>query len=106
MWNSQRQSAGGGEVVVVVGADFEQRVAAEFFQEGAGDLEGDDVFHDDAGGGNGRDVAALPAGFGGFLGVEIDGFQRLAEGGDRFHRAADDDRFAVGHAAFQAAGVV
>src|SRR5262249_32194067 len=78
----------------------------EFFQERAGDLEGDDVLHDHAGGADGGDVGAFPARLGGFLGVQIDALQRLAQGADRLHRAADDDRFAVGHAAFEPAGVV
>ena len=42
----------------------------------------------------------------GCFGVQIDALQRLAERADRFHRAADHDRLAVGHAAFEAAGVV
>jgi len=46
----QRQLAGCGEEVLVIGPDFGQRIAAELLEECPGDLEGDHVFHYDAGG--------------------------------------------------------
>ncbi len=42
----------------------------------------------------------------GWSGAQVDAGQRLAQGADRLHRPADDDRLAVGHAALDAAGVV
>ena len=41
-----------------------------------------------------------------FAAEQVDGGQRLGEGRDRLEGAAHDDRFAVGHAAFEATGAV
>jgi hypothetical protein len=93
-------------IALVVALEFAEAVASEFFEEAAGDGEGDHGLGGDSGGGDDADVGALVGGFGGFAGFEGDGGEGAAEGRDGLEVAADDEVFAVGDAAFEAAGVV
>ena len=72
----------------------------------AGDGERDHGLGGDAGGGDDADVDALVGGLDRLAGGEADGAERAAQGRDGLEVAADDDVFAVGDAAFDAAGVV
>jgi len=82
------------------------RVTAEARQERARDLERDDILHHHARGGHGADIAALVRTRLRLATAQIDARHALAQGRNRFHRAGDDHRHAVGHAAFESAGVV
>ena len=83
-----------------------ERVAAELLEDGARQDDRDHRLADHAGGGHGADVGALVVGLDRLGGVQVDGRQRAGERGDRLEGAAHDDRLAVGHAAFEAAGAV
>ena len=71
-----------------------------------GDLEGDDVLDDHAGGGDGADVGAFVGGGLGRLGRHVDRRPARRQGADRLLGGADDDRLAVGRPALDPAGVV
>ena len=89
-----------------VALQFAEAVASEFFDHTARDGEGDHGLGSDAGGGDDAHVRAFIGCLGGLAGVEGDGGERAAEGGDGLEVTADDEVFAVGDAAFDAAGVV
>src|SRR5438874_7458172 len=69
---------------LVAGLHFREAVVAEFFNKSAGNLEGDDIFDDDAGRGDGAHVAALVGGGFRSFRVEVDGLEWLAKRADRF----------------------
>src|SRR5579859_233048 len=94
------------DVAFVVPLQFLSRIAAEFLHDFFGDDEGYHGLGCYPSGGDYADVGAFIAGAGGFAGVEANGFQWAAQGADGFQVAADDNVFAVGDAAFDAAGVV
>jgi hypothetical protein len=82
-------------------------VAAELLEDELGEGDEDHRLGDDAGRRDDADVAALVVGLlDRPAGDEIGRGQRPGEGGDRLHRAADDDGLPVRDAARQAAGVV
>ncbi len=95
-----------GTVALVVALEFEEAIAAEFFQNRAGDGEGDHGLGGDTGGGDDADVGALIGCFGGLAGCEGDRGEGATKGRDGLEVAADDEVLAVGHAAFETAGVV
>ena len=55
---------------------------------------------------NHADIAALVTGAGGLAGIETDGFQRPAQGGNGLEIAADQDVLAIGNPSFDSPGVV
>jgi len=67
--------------------------------------QGNHSLSGNAGGGDDADVAALVACTGGLARVKTHRFERLAERGDGLQVAANDDVFAVGDAALDAACV-
>src|SRR5512144_758109 len=77
-----------------------------FLDDGGGDLEGDDILDDDAGGGDGADIGALVGGGLGGLGGHVDRLAPSGERADRLLRGPDDDRLAVGGPTLDAPGVV
>ena len=93
-------------VASVIAVQLVEAVAAELFDEGAGDGEGDHGFGGYSGGGDYADVGAFVGGLGDLAGFEGDRGEGAAEGGDGLEVAADDEVFAVGDAALEAPGVV
>src|SRR5260370_3616658 len=94
------------EVGVVVAPDLLAAVAADLPEQGLGEDDRDDGLGEDAGGGEGADVAAVEEGLDRLLRGEVHRLERRAERGQGLHRGADDDRLAVRHPALEAAGVV
>ena len=82
------------------------RVAAEPLDERVGEHERDHRFADDRGGRDGTDVAALDRRRRFLHRGQVDRPQRLHERRDGLHPGGDAKVFAVGHAAFEPAGVV
>ena len=92
-------------------ASMAARIALEagadvFLDDGRGDLEGDDVLDDHAGGRDGADVGAFVGGGLGGLGGHVDRRPARGQRADRLLGGADDDRLAVGRSALDTAGVV
>src|SRR4051794_5663337 len=88
------------------GFDGGEAGADVLFDDGGCDFEGDDVLDDDAGGGDGADVGAFVGGGLGGLGRHVNRRPAGRQGADRLLGGADDDRFAVGGPALDAASVV
>src|SRR5208337_2713669 len=88
------------------GPDRVQAGADVFLDDCRGDLEGDDVFDDHAGGWNGTNVRPLVRGGGRRLGDHVDRRPACGQGADRFLGGTDDDRLTVGRPPFDSAGVV
>src|ERR1700679_1027794 len=83
-----------------------EAVAAELFEDAAGNGEGDHSLARHPSGGDDAYIRALIGCLGGLAGLKGDRGERPPKRGDRFEVAADDEILAIGHAAFKTARVV
>src|ERR1700733_2184486 len=93
-------------VTIEIAAGFADGIAAEFFQECAGQFHRYHRFARDAACRNYTYVRTLVRRFHGLFRLQIRGEQRAAQRGDRFQISAHNHVAAVGNAAFQAAGAI
>src|SRR4030095_9489247 len=93
-------------IALEVAASLRQGVTTKFLQKSIGEDKSNHSFTGDRPGGEDAQVGTLVSGLDGLLGDHVGGAEGAAEGGDRLQVAANNDVFAVGDAAFQAAGSV
>ncbi len=93
-------------IALEVAAHLDQGVTTKFLQKSIGEDKCHHGFRGDGTGGNDAPVGTLISGLDGFLSDHIGGAQGAAECGDWLQVAAHDDVFAIGDAAFEAAGAI
>src|SRR4029077_16894876 len=86
------------EIALVIAFDLTQRVAAELFEKRIGQLKRDHRFSNHGGRRRGAYIRTLNGSIRRLFGTQVDRMQRAHEGRDRFHRYANDQWRAVGHA--------
>src|SRR5258708_9392002 len=112
MFASFNLEMGASEVVDLSGIALEvaakllQGVPPKFLQKSIGEDKGNHGLGCDRSRGHDTPVGALVGGLNRLLGDHVGGSKGAAQGGDRFEITADDDIFAVGDAAFEAACAV
>src|SRR5436305_250526 len=87
-------------------SDILKVVPTEFVAKCVGEHERHHRLADYARGWDGAGVGSLTQRLSRLVRGDVDGAKRLGEGGQRLHRAADDERLARGHPTFQSPGAV
>src|SRR6266436_4346596 len=93
-------------IVIEIPPHLGERVSSKFLQKSIGEHKGYHRFASDACRGDDTPVRALVGGLHGLLGNHIGGAEGATKRGDGLEVAADDYVFAVGDAAFEAAGTI